>query len=186
VPVAPGTVHTGRMRCFVAIWPPPAVTDLLAALDRPADAGVRWTTPDQWHVTLVFLGEVAEPSVPGLVEGTQAAARRVDGPVEAELGPETEMLGRGVLYVPVRGIDALALAAREMVAALVDRVGERPFAGHLTLARARREGRIPAALRGTPVAATWTVNEICLVVSRLARSGARYETIASAPLGGFP
>ena len=48
-------------RLFVAVWPPPEVLDVLAALPRTERPGVRWTTRDQWHVTLRFLG-MADPA----------------------------------------------------------------------------------------------------------------------------
>ena len=48
------------MRLFVAVWPTPAVVEELGALPRPAAPGLRWTTADQWHVTLRFLGD-ADP-----------------------------------------------------------------------------------------------------------------------------
>ena len=48
------------MRLFVAVWPPVDVVERLSELPRPAVDGVRWTTPDQWHVTIRFLGEVAD------------------------------------------------------------------------------------------------------------------------------
>ncbi|MDQ1444823.1 MAG: hypothetical protein QOI20_1287, partial [Acidimicrobiaceae bacterium] len=43
-------------RLFVAVWPRPEVVDALARLPRPDVPGLRWTGPDHWHVTLVFLG----------------------------------------------------------------------------------------------------------------------------------
>ena len=36
-------------RLFVAVWPPDDVVAELAALPRPDQPGLRWTTPDQWH-----------------------------------------------------------------------------------------------------------------------------------------
>ena len=69
------------MRLFVAVWPPPEVLDLVAEMDRPALAGVRWTTRDQWHVTLRFLGRM---------DGIEAAAARLAEAAGAVRG------GRGV------------------------------------------------------------------------------------------
>ena len=69
------------MRLFVAVWPPPEVLDLVAEIDRPALAGVRWTTRDQWHVTLRFLGRM---------DGIEAAAARLAEAAAAVRG------GRGV------------------------------------------------------------------------------------------
>ena len=45
------------MRLFLAVWPSPEVVDVLRALPRPDTPGVRWSTEDQWHVTVEFLGE---------------------------------------------------------------------------------------------------------------------------------
>jgi 2'-5' RNA ligase len=45
-------------RVFVAARLPASLISQVRALDRPARAGLRWTTEDQWHVTLCFLGEV--------------------------------------------------------------------------------------------------------------------------------
>ncbi len=157
--------------------------DVLAAHDRPADHKLRWTTPDQWHVTLTFLGAVPDVIVPELVDGLGTAGRAVAGPLEAVLGHETRVLGRGVLSVPVAGLDALVDSVRGIIGPLAGGAPERRFAGHLTLARARGDRPIPSALRGVPLSATWQVTEVCLVSSILARSGARYETLAAAPLG---
>jgi 2'-5' RNA ligase len=45
-------------RLFVAVRPPPEVMARLAAIDRPALPGVRWSVPDQWLVKLRPLGHV--------------------------------------------------------------------------------------------------------------------------------
>ncbi len=54
-------------RLFVALTPPPAVRDALAAIQRPLD-GVTWTPPHQLHVTLRFLGDVATDRIEALIE----------------------------------------------------------------------------------------------------------------------
>ena len=45
-----------QARLFIAVWPPPVVLDAIARLPWPAVEGVRYTTRDQWHLTLRFLG----------------------------------------------------------------------------------------------------------------------------------
>lgn len=45
------------LRLFVALDPPDAVREALAALPRPL-RGVSWTPPEQYHLTLRFIGEV--------------------------------------------------------------------------------------------------------------------------------
>ncbi|MDP9386758.1 MAG: hypothetical protein M3Q48_02235, partial [Actinomycetota bacterium] len=90
------------MRLFVAVWPPADVVDGLAALPRPEVPGLRWTAPEQWHVTLRFLGEV------DLAAARRAfAATDITGAAVAELGPATGRFGRRVLHVPVAGLEGL-------------------------------------------------------------------------------
>lgn len=163
----------------MAVSPPAGVVASLAALDRPAWPGLRWTNAEQWHVTLLFMGSVAGPAVAGVT----AALLALKAPAAtAVLGPVTRRLGRSVLVVPVTGLDAVAGA----VAAALPPGPEagRPFVGHLTLARTSgRRGVVPASLAGTRVAGRWDVTEVALVRSHLARTGARYETVATVAVG---
>jgi 2'-5' RNA ligase len=170
------------VRLFVAAVPPPDVLDAIAALDRPAREGVRWTARPQWHVTLRFLGEQADPAP--LVSALDAAAL---GPAEVTLGPRVEALFPGVVGLAAAGLDALAAG----VAAALREAGvppdPRPFHGHLTLARIdRRRGRgrgggrpraSPEGLTGAPLSAHFPVDEVHLVRSHLGPGGARYEAI---------
>jgi len=157
---------------------------VLAALPRPAASGMRWSTPAQWHVTLAFLGPVAETAHDALGAALVEALAAWPGPVEARVGPATERLGGSILCVPVRGLDALAAATRAaidtVVPTLLDPV---PFRGHVTMARARRHHTIPASLAGIPVAGSWTVRAVSLVRSQLDPAGARYTTLVDATVG---
>jgi 2'-5' RNA ligase len=171
------------VRLFVAVWPPPHVIALVEALDRPDSDHVRWTRPDQWHVTLRFLGQVEDPDE---VTARLTAARL--GPATARLGPAAQPLGPGVLCLPVAGLDRLAESA---IAATSD-VGRppeaRPFHGHLTLARATR-GAPRGALRKLPrleADASWPVDVVTVVASTLGHNGASYEVVGSVGLGGGP
>lgn len=168
-------------RLFVAVWPPAAVLDLIEELPRPEAEGVRWTRRDQWHITLRFFGE-ADPEIASAALATVAADAAV-----ADLGPASEVLGSGVLVVPVRGIEAIAAAVVEATATVGRPPEDRPFLGHLTLARRwgkpRRGTAALRALAGVEVAARWPVTELTLVQSRLSREGARYEAVGSVPLG---
>ena len=159
-------------RLFVATWPSADVVATLRALERPAIDGIRWTTEDQWHVTLKFLGET------DLDEATTSFKRVRAVRTLAIMGPATAKLGKGIVQVPVQGLGDTA-------AAVGDALGrdERPFRGHLTLARAReRRGVDLRPLIGVPLAGEWPVDEITLVASELHPTGARYQTVATLPL----
>ncbi|MBN2624826.1 MAG: hypothetical protein JXA83_15715 [Acidimicrobiales bacterium] len=159
------------MRLFVAVHPPRDVEDVLAALHRPPRDGVRWTGPPDWHVTLRFLGEVDDP-VP-VADALDVADL---APCQAVLGPAVAVLGRGLLVVPVTGVDVLAAAVVGATAHVGAPPDPRPFRGHVTLARARR-GRV-GGLAGEAVAARFPVTEVRLVRSNLGQgSGPRYEVL---------
>jgi len=160
-------------RLFVAVWLPDDVLDLIAALPRPEVDGLRWTTRDQWHVTLRFFGSVE-------LDEAVDALRRLSAPsTTAELGPDLGRFGRRILHVPVGGLERVAAAVVDTTAAVGRPPEDRPFAGHITLARARDRRRDVdlRLLAGVPVAASWSVGEVCLVESRLHPHGARYEVV---------
>jgi 2'-5' RNA ligase len=161
-------------RLFVAVWPPASVVDVIAALPRPAVVGLRWTLPDQWHVTMRFFGEVD-------VEEAVAACRRVEAVAcDLTLGPRVERLGRAVVAAPVTGLDAIADAVTTATYAVGRPPEDRPFRGHVTLARTKGSPR--CALVGQPISASWTATTIALVQSELDPSGARYTTVETFPL----
>ena len=170
-------------RLFVAVWPPEDVLDRVAALNRPAVAGLRWTTRDQWHVTLRFLGEVPE------VEPVRTALGDVSAlpVVAATLGPAVDRFGRRVLHIPVAGLDGLAARVMDATGHLGRAPEDRPFVGHVTLARVARNAKVDLRpLAGAGVTGTWTVRDVCLVESRLSRAGARYAVLDTVPLTGAP
>jgi RNA 2',3'-cyclic 3'-phosphodiesterase len=173
------------VRLFVAVSLPSDVTELVRDLPRPDLASLRWTTEDQWHITLRFLGEVEEPSAVTEALKEVPAALRDAGTdeVEAYLGAVTAWFrGRRILHVPVAGLEELARTVASATASWGEGSEEPPFAGHLTLARVRRNGTGPANLAGTPISAEWRVDEILLMSSTLAPGGSRYGLVAQVPL----
>ena len=170
------------MRLFIAVWPPAEVVDALAGLPRPEVAGVRWTRRGQWHVTLRFLGQVAADDLDQVTDTFGRIEVGSAGPVSAQMGPATACLGRGILHVPVQGLHELARATVEATARVGQPPDDRPFHGHLTLARARGRRGDLRRLRGMPLAAHWKVTELTLVASTPHREGSRYEVVASLPL----
>ena len=168
----------------MAVWPPATVAaslhSVVAALrDRPGAGALRWTSPQQWHVTLRFLGNAE-------IDGVRAALRSVvlpDGPVDARVGPDTGRFGRRVLHVPVTGLGPLAGSVVDATSGVGEPPDDRPFAGHLTLARASdRRGADLRPWCGVPVAGGWVVDELTLVASRTDRAGATYEVVDRLPL----
>ena len=110
-------------------------------------------------------------------------------PAHAVVGPEVGRFGQRVLQVPVAGLDDVATAVVAATSDLGQPPEDRPFHGHLTLARAqpRRHGRSVRVdlrpLAGALVAGEWPVDAVCLVESRLHPHGARYEVLEKFRLG---
>jgi 2'-5' RNA ligase len=158
------------VRLFVAVRPPDAVLDVVARLRRLERPGVRWTTRPQWHVTLRFLGEVDDPApVAAALEAAPLAA------CVAVVGPQVVGLGRGVVVVPVGGVDELAAGVGAATGGFGVPPGQRAFRGHLSLARVR-SGRL-GDLTGERIDARFPVDQVRLVRSHLGSGGACYDDL---------
>ena len=167
-----------RMRLFVAVRPPDSVLEVLANLPRPDGTPARWTTRDQWHVTLRFLGNVDDPAP--VIHALDAAVPLLV-PTEVTLGPRAGVLGHQVVYLPVRGLDALAAMVIDATKSFGEPPPTRRFKGHLTLARTKGGIVDRSVLHAS---ASWTVGEIELIRSHLGGGPARYETLRTFSLSG--
>ena len=166
------------MRLFVAVWPSEEVLEAIAALPRPEVAGLRWTTRDQWHVTMRFLGSVDD------ADEAMGAVRSIEAPAcDVTVGPVVGRFGKRILHVPTHGLDAVAAATVAATAHVGEPPADRAFQGHLTLARSRRGDTDLRSLEGTAISGGWRAAEVTLVRSHLGGSGARYEVIERVPLG---
>ena len=187
---------------FVALAPSqPALEHLEEFLSprQEAGAGLRWTVPEQWHLTLAFFGDVAERHFDDLVERLgRAAARRTA--VELAIAGGGAFPNPGRAKVVYAGVDA---AGRDeelrRMATGARAAGTRSGAGgeggrfhpHVTLARsgrpieATRWIRVMEAYRGP----SWTATELVLVESHLGegpRRRPRYEVLETFPVGRNP
>ncbi len=189
------------VRMFVALTPPSAVVDELrravekiraTANLRARHRDLRWSRLEQAHLTLAFLGEVAEEALPALTAGLGAVAVRTPPP-ELSLG-EGGRFGNRVLWTRVRGdLDALgglSDAVRQAATQAKLSVEDRAYRPHLTLARSRG-GRTDLAPAVAALACfdgtTWTARELHLVRSHLGAGPggtAVHEPVGRWVLGG--
>jgi len=161
-------------RLFIGLWPPEEVVEELCRLRRKDERGVRFVPPENWHITLRFLGEADPDEARAALDGG-SYPRAV-----ARLGPGVDVLKRHSVVVPVAGVDDLAREVAAATRGLGD-APERPrFTGHLTLARLKRHAR-PPVVTGSHVSAGFAVEEIALVASSLKPSGAVYTTLDTWP-----
>ena len=181
---------------FVAALPPDHVLDDLddfLSVRRDADRGLRWTLPEQWHLTLAFLPAVPDRVLDDLLERLTRAARKRAPMTAALVGGgafpnpgRAKVLWAGVDVDDPIELDRLATGCRTAATkAGVEVPGER-FKPHLTLAR-WRESRPPdreRALKAAPhgVIARARIDGATLYQSRLSSSGPAYTALAHAPL----
>lgn len=161
-------------RLFVAIWPPPDVIEALSALRRKDERGVRFVRPENWHITLRFLGEAHPMEVADRLDGVDLPAASV------HLGPAVDLLGKHSVILPVAGLEQLAAVVTTATRGVGSAPERRRYVGHLTLARLRKHAT-PPRLTGSPFDDSFDVDEVALVNSRLKETGAEYETITTWP-----
>jgi 2'-5' RNA ligase len=161
-------------RLFVAIQPPPDVVEALRALRRKDERGVGFVRPENWHITLRFLGEAHPIEVADRLDAVELPT------ATAHLGPAVDLLGKHSVIIPVTGIEQLATEVSAATRGVGSAPERRRYVGHLTLARMRKNAT-PPRLTGSPFDHSFDVDEVALVSSRLRQTGAEYETIATWP-----
>jgi RNA 2',3'-cyclic 3'-phosphodiesterase len=171
------------VRLFVAVeLSPPVRADLDARTGVLRDAldGWRWVPPEQWHLTLAFLGQIADERVDELTRRMGLAARRHE-PFDLRLGgigAFSNARRAKVLWTGVEGDrDALKALADSVSAgarrAKID-VEERKYRPHVTLGRRRASVDIRGSLGPGYESPSWRVEEFVLVESHLG-SSVRHE-----------
>jgi len=183
------------LRLFVALDVPAstgrALADAIAPL-RARHHTLRWIPPATWHLTLAFLGPTpvarrlrAQIALQSVAWTARPCQLRLDG----RLG----RFGDRVLWAGVAstgdGLTELATSVRDALGSAGVTTDDRPFRAHLTVARARRDQKVPrlsTSLALPPRPVRWTVRRMALMASQQDRGGSRYRAVATWPLRGAP
>jgi RNA 2',3'-cyclic 3'-phosphodiesterase len=190
-----------HIRSFIAIHPPADVMERVARFQRELKssipgAGVRWTHPDQIHLTLRFLGDVAVAQLPDV----EAALRRACAPfapmtVRAEgAGCFPDTRRPRVLWVGLKEyhdhLQRLHAAIEQETQAWGEHE-DRKFHPHLTLGRIKQpDRRLADALANLvfhsrdQAFGEWQAAGVALMQSDLASSGPHYTKLAEVAFRG--
>ncbi|MBI5774225.1 MAG: RNA 2',3'-cyclic phosphodiesterase [Verrucomicrobia bacterium] len=183
------------MRLFIAIPVEQGVIAALAEAQRHLKSvggdAVRWTKPEQMHLTLKFFGEVPETEIGPLQAALQSCAHGakpfhlcLDG-----LGCFPNPARPRVIWAGLAGdvarLRELQQSVGRATAAFGERQEEREFHPHLTLGRVRPECKTNLSRLGELIAKTpfnftgdWPVTEMDLVRSELQPGGAVHSVLA--------
>jgi RNA 2',3'-cyclic 3'-phosphodiesterase len=175
-----------RLRLFLALPLPDEPRGRLvrwqaAALGGAADA--RPVSAGNLHVTLAFLGGRPAGEVPAIMGEMRAAARDAERPLLRALRyRETRSVGMVVFSDEDGWATGLAhdLFARLESLGVYERE-KRPWLPHVTVLRFRRR---PGLRPDPPDLGEVSPSGVALYNSVLRRTGAQYEILESAPLGG--
>jgi len=180
-----------RLRLFVALDVPDAVrTSLASWCERVAPDGVRRLPADNLHLTLAFLGSRSLDDA--------SAVSALLAPVAEACGAVGSLTTAGALWLPPRrpgvltvaigGGDGLGALQSALVARLREAIAFEPerraFRPHVTVARVPRGARVAAGALEPPPVLAFDARALTLYRSHTGRGGARYEALASVPIGG--
>jgi 2'-5' RNA ligase len=184
------------MRTFVAIeLDEPcraALAEALQALRGLPDA-VRWVRPEQLHLTLKFIGDMAQADLAATVEALARAGADVP-PFSMAVGGIGGFPAAGrprVVHVDVREPGgALVRLQQNVETALAEAVGlkkeRRRYVPHITLGRVRRQGRCGPVDELARALETQQFGTVDVGQFVLMRSDLRPEGAVHTPLGHFP
>lgn len=190
------------VRLFVAIYPPEPALDELAGAVRKLKLGsaaaegtnVRLTVRPLWHVTVAFLGDVADERAPAAAAALQEGVARWGGaPLELNLAGGGRF-GRGrftVLWAGLAGevaeLHALGGEVRRALRRARLPCDRKPLRPHLTFARpgdrlSPDEIAADVAELAGFAGSRWRLERIHLVRSHLGPKPV-HETLTAVPLG---
>lgn len=181
------------IRAFVAIELPESLknrlTELQRRLNRPE--GVSWVKASNMHLTLRFLGDVAESQIE-VVRGCMERAAQAYRPFELApkgVGAFPNPRRPRVFWAGVEDATGSLAGLQKRLQAELEQKGfgqeDYPFRPHLTLGRVKDSGaRVTALQRLEFSEPPFRVDEIALMRSDLRPQGSLYTRLAAVKLNG--
>lgn len=175
--------HTTRL--FFALEISPILHKTIASIvrqlkEKNITRDIRWTTPENWHITLCFLGTVPSEKMDLCLELVEKALQTLN-PFEFTLGqlcvlPDRHPRMLVIQIPPSRALMALHTTIKDSVMAAGLDQEKRVFFPHITLGKF--SGNLPFVLDEIIVpAASQQVKEVVLFSSKTAPEGSIYTVV---------
>ena len=184
------------MRAFIALELPVNIRDSISQLQqrlRQSGAKVSWVKPENFHLTLRFLGDVTAQQIVMLTEELPDACT-ASPPLQlsiGELGFFPNARRPGVVWVGLTAETGDLSGLQQAIESAAQRIGLKPenkhFHAHITLARIRdhrRAGTLIDAVHAEEdfTGDAFTIGNVALFSSELNPKGAIYHRIKEFPL----
>ncbi len=183
-----------KIRAFIALPSSPELASSLRRLQQRLiedQADVKWDSPEKFHITLKFLGDVASDTLAELQSslGTATSALPSFPLVYSSVGAFPDLIHPKVIWAGAVPNESL-IALQRRVELACEQVGfvreSRPFHPHITLGRVkgtRNHNRLTATVKSITLEPITThCPEILLIRSDLRPAGSVYTTLKSFPL----
>ena len=165
-----------------------------ALRQKSKSKAIRWTKPENLHITLQFLPSVASDDLPLLSENVERAIQSISRYPAFSLGDlrlyPSLYHPRVIVFdvTPQDALSPLAEAVGDGIKKTHYQVEERPFRAHLTIGRIKQPRGVGLQFLNeveAPVINGIAVREVTLYRSEPHPEGSQYRVIKRMPLGGL-
>lgn len=182
-------------RCFLAVSLPGSLIEVVQAVQvdikrRSGGGDVRWVGPEQFHITLCFLGEVSAAQIAAMQEPILSACTSAHAMVLSlgKLSGFPNAVQPRIVTLEIEGASESLVTLQKSLATAVlpfaPGMDQKPFVPHLTLGRLKAESEmartgIGRALRmvTVPPCPAFEVGHVQLIHTELGPSGPIYSVI---------
>lgn len=190
-----------KVRAFVGVSPPPNLVESLSVavrhwMRRIGTQGVKWVSPQNYHMTLEFLGNLSASGIEPLGERLEERAKGLT-PIDLLVqggGCFPDVTRPKVFFLKLQGSTEALFELQKRVAEATRGFGEprdgKPFDPHLTVARfdwLNREqlGYVKRACENPAETnlGNWRIESFDLVRSELGPGGSQYQVLRTIRLG---
>ncbi|MGD2130906.1 MAG: RNA 2',3'-cyclic phosphodiesterase [Lysobacterales bacterium] len=165
---------SGKHRVFFAFVPPAPVREQVRSVQQSIGGGGRPVRPDNFHVTLAFIGSQPSTAIPVILD---VASRLAFEQCEVVLDTVGAFRRAGVVWLGTDAVPARLAAFQSALAQSLEQaeipIDRKPWHFHLTLYRRLRKP--PPIMH--PIAIEWRLQRFSLLESVSVEKGVEYHPL---------